>query len=127
MIVQIGTDIVEIEKLKYSVTKEPFASDPFIRHTLTEKEIRLALLRSDPLSFFATRFAGKEAVFKALNITGEDVRLSEIEILSQENGRPYVSLYGSAKETAKALGINNMHLSLSYEDHYAIAFAVAED
>jgi holo-[acyl-carrier protein] synthase len=104
-----------------------FASDPFIRHTFTEKEIRLALLRSDPLSFFATRFAGKEAVFKALNITGEDVRLSEIEILSQENGRPYVSLYGSAKETAKALGINNMHLSLSYEDHYAIAFAVAED
>ena len=69
MIVQIGTDIVEIEKLKYSVTKEPFASDPFIRHTFTEKEIRLALLRSDPLSFFATRFAGKEAVFKALNIT----------------------------------------------------------
>lgn len=127
MIVQIGTDIVEIEKLKYSVTKEPFASDPFIRHTFTEKEIRLALLRSDPLSFFATRFAGKEAVFKALNITGEDVRLSEIEILSQENGRPYVSLYGSAKETAKALDINNMHLSLSYEDHYAIAFAVAED
>ena len=55
------------------------------------------------------------------------MRLSEIEILSQENGRPYVSLYGSAKETAKALGINYMHLSLSYEDHYAIAFAVAED
>lgn len=64
MIVQIGTDIVEIEKLKYSVTKEPFASDPFIRHTFTEKEIRLALLRSDPLSFFATRFAERKPSLK---------------------------------------------------------------
>lgn len=59
MIVQIGTDIVEIEKLKYSVTKEPFASDPFIRHTFTEKEIRLALLRSDPLSFFFHKICRK--------------------------------------------------------------------
>lgn len=126
MIVQIGTDIVEIEKLKYSVTKEPPASDPFIRRTFTAEEIRLALARPVPLYFFATRFAGKEAVFKALNITGEDVRLSDIEILSEENGRPYVKLSGSANEVARRLGVNTVHLSLSYEDKYAVAFAVAE-
>ena len=127
MIVQIGTDIVEIEKLKYSVTKEPFASDPFIRHTFTEKKSGLhfyGLIRC----LFATRFAGKEAVFKALNITGEDVRLSEIKGNTFAGKWPSLrqSLW-QCKETAKALGINNMHLSLSYEDHYAIAFAVAED
>ncbi len=126
MIIQIGTDIVEIEKLKYTVETEPPASDPFIRRTFTAEEIRLALTRPSPLSFFATRFAGKEAVFKALNITGEDVRLSDIEILSEENGRPYVRLYGSAKETADRLGVTKVHLSLSYEDNYAVAFAVAE-
>ena len=126
MIVQIGTDIVEIDKLKYTVSKEPPASDPFIRRTFTAAEIRLALSRPAPLFFFATRFAGKEAVFKALNITGEDVRLLDIEILSEENGRPYVSLCGSAKEAADRQGIAKVHLSLSYEDNYAVAFAVAE-
>ncbi len=126
MIIQIGTDIVEIEKLKYTVETEPPASDPFIRRTFTAEEIRLALTRPSPLSFFATRFAGKEAVFKALNITGEDVRLSDIEILSEENGRPYVRLYGSAKEAADRLGVTKVHLSLSYEDKYAVAFAVSE-
>ena len=61
MIVQIGTDIVEIEKFKVFRHERAFASDPFIRHTFTEKEIRLCTFYGpDPFHSFATRFAGKE-------------------------------------------------------------------
>ena len=70
--------------------------------------------------------AGKEAVFKALGISAEAVRLTEIEILPDENGGPVVSLYGTVHYQAKRREIQEVLISLSWEDEYALAVAVAQ-
>lgn len=126
MIKGIGTDLLEIKKLSPIFSQENYLADSFVRRIYTQREIAIAESRSNPFAFYATRFAGKEAAFKALNITGEDCRLSEIEILSDEIGKPYVVLHGNARLLAQKRKISRFLISLSYEDEYALAYAVAE-
>lgn len=122
MIYGIGTDILNISNIKNSVQD---TTDPFVQKTYTKKEIELILSRPIPLYSFATRFSGKEAVFKCLNINGDDIRLNEIEILENKNGVPVVCLHGRAKEIAEEKGISEIKISLSYDTDYAIGYAVA--
>ena len=126
MLKGIGTDILKIEKLMPVFSDPDYLKDPFILRTFTPDEIALAESRPVPINCYATRFAGKEAVFKALTLNGSDARLLEIEILSDETGKPYVLLHGLAKETAKKREISQLLISLSYETNYAVAFAAAE-
>ena len=62
--------------------------DPFQRATFSDSERAAAKDHRDPYAFFETRFCGKEAVFKCLGISGERVRMCEIEILNDKTGRP---------------------------------------
>lgn len=126
MIKGIGTDILSIQKLKPIFDKEDYLQDSFVRKTYTEKEIALAESRPLPIYCYATRFAGKEAVFKALTVTGEDLRLNEIEILSDEIGKPYIVLHKNAALLAEKKEISHILISLSFEDDTAIAYAIAE-
>ena len=119
----IGTDILKLSSLASSVQEE---TDPFVQATYTERERALIRSREVPLYSYGTRFAGKEAVFKCLGVDGNRIRLNEIEILERETGQPYVILHGRAAEAAAEHGIREIHISLSYEDEYAIAFAAAE-
>ncbi|MEG2421928.1 MAG: holo-[acyl-carrier-protein] synthase, partial [Oscillospiraceae bacterium] len=66
------------------------------------------------------------AVFKCFGQVPGNIRLNEIEILSQPCGKPTVRLLGSCAQHAATLGIETIHLSLSYDGDYAIAYAVAE-
>jgi phosphopantetheine--protein transferase-like protein len=118
----IGTDILNIRHITHSASSP---TDPFVTKTFTKNEIDLILSRDNPLQCFATRFAGKEAVFKAINLHGESIRLNEIEILEDETGQPIVILWGKTKEKAEQNGITAVHLSLSYDTDYALAFSVA--
>lgn len=126
MIKGIGTDILERAKINTVFWQDNYLEDPFIRKTYTAKEIEIAESRSDTKAFYATRFAAKEAVFKALNTTGQDVKLIDIEILAHENGAPYVQLYASAAAVAKKRDISEILVSISYEDDFAIAYAIAQ-
>lgn len=123
MIIGIGTDILKISQLCSNYLKP---EDPFVKKVFSQKEILEAGKRKLPLFYFATRFAGKEAVFKSLRISPERIRLSEIEILNDTWGAPYVTLYGELKKIAEDKKIQKIHISLSYEEEYATAFAVAE-
>ena len=123
MILGIGTDILNTQKL-YEGSLSP--SDPFLQKTYTEAERAEAAGREDPFSCYATRFAGKEAVFKAFRAHPDAMRLNEIEILGGSNGAPFVNLYGKAKEMAAHMGVAAVHLSLSYDLPYVVAFAVLE-
>jgi phosphopantetheine--protein transferase-like protein len=100
--------------------------ESFLEKSFTEKERGQARERSDPALFFATRFAGKEAVFKCLDVDGGDIRLNEIEILGTDTGRPRVSLLGRVLDIATQRGIRKVRISLSYDGEYALAFALAE-
>lgn len=126
MIKGIGTDILAIDKLNSVFKKEDYLNDSFVKKTYTSLEIELAESRPLPLYCYATHFAGKEAVFKALTTTGEDLRLNEIEILNDDTGKPYVVLHGNALLLAQKKEISHVLISLSYEDNYAIAYAITE-
>jgi holo-[acyl-carrier protein] synthase len=65
-------------------------------------------------------------VFKCFGIHG-NIRLSEIEILDAETGQPQVTLLGKFREIAAEKGVMDVQISLSYENEYAVAFAVAQD
>ena len=123
MIYGIGTDLLKIERIKNVCENK---NDPFVVHTYTPEEIRLIESRTIPLYSYATRFCGKEAVFKCLNYSESDFHLSDIEILENENGMPTVTLYGNLKVFADKNKISSLHLSLSYDTEYAIAYALAE-
>jgi phosphopantetheine--protein transferase-like protein len=124
MVLGVGTDILLIDRMR----RAPFEmNDAFIKRTYTEREREQALKRDEPAMYFATRFAGKEAVFKALGTHGGALKsLNEIEILSDESGRPCVMLHGDALAIAKDKGIADIRISLSYDTDYATAFAVAQ-
>jgi holo-[acyl-carrier protein] synthase len=123
MIIGVGTDILSMERI-HDILDEPNRS--FVARVFTDKERAQAEESGDTLSYYAVRFAGKEAVFKCFNIHG-DVRLSEIEIIDGETGQPQVKLLGTILEIAEGKGVKNVLISLSYENDYAIAFAVAQN
>lgn len=122
MVTGIGTDILKISRLTPETLQE---GDPFFKMTYTASEAKQARARANPLYYYATRFAGKEAVFKALRLCPDGIRLNEIEILSREDGSPAVTLHGRLKGLAQKKGIDHILLSLSYDTDYAVAYAMA--
>lgn len=123
MILGIGADILHMARF-YDVLA---AGESFVRKVYTESEQRQAQKRALPRMYYATRFAGKEAVFKCFGVNGDEIGLSDIEILEGECGRPVVHLHNAALRLAEQKGIAAIEVSLSYETEYAAAFAVAHD
>jgi holo-[acyl-carrier protein] synthase len=116
----VGVDIIEIARVEKAVKRW---GETFIRRLYTESELRLCRKRPSSL---ATRFAGKEAVMKALGTGARGVSWREIEILSEPSGKPLVNLYGKAQERASYLGLERIAISLSDSKDYAVAFVVGE-
>ena len=125
MIVGVGTDICQmsrIEKLLKSSKRQAF-----IERTFTKEEIDNLPSKNRELSYFAGRWAAKEAVAKALGTGfGEHCRWLDICIGRNEKGAPIVILNELTKKTAEELNIERLHLSISHEKEYATAFCVAE-
>lgn len=79
------------------------------------------------ISSLAGRFAAKEAVLKGLGTGLEsEIDWTEIQIRTEQSGRPYVILEGKAKEIADSLGISSITISISHDGDYAIASAIAD-
>ena len=112
----IGTDIIEIGRVRYAITRW---NGRFLRRVYTEAELELC---NDRVNSLAARFAGKEAVMKLLGAKGISWR--DIEILADTNGRPTVTLRGGAKSRAAALGMREIDISLSHAREYAVAAAI---
>jgi len=116
----IGVDIVEIARIKKAIARW---GESFLRRVYTEAEF--SLYHKQPESL-AARFAGKEAVVKALGTANKGVGWKEIEILSDPSGKPLVRLYGRAQNQASSLGLDNFAISLSHSKGYAIAMVAGE-
>ena len=93
MKIKTGTDIIEIERIKQSIEE---TDGKFCERVYTKKEIEYCeSKKAQKYQHYAARFAAKEAAFKAISQFLEsnyDIEWKEIEILNDENGRPYVNL-----------------------------------
>lgn len=118
MIVGVGTDMIEIERVTKACEKEAF-----LLRTFTQKE---CLLIEQNKQKAADNFSVKEAVSKVFGTGFRKIQLNEIEVLRDELGKPYVNLYGNAKELAEEMGIIKIHVSISNTKKYALAFAIGE-
>lgn len=124
MIFGIGTDIVELSRIKS--TYERFG-DRFAQRILMDEELALFHRSKRPLRFLAMRFAGKEAIVKAMG-TGfaHGVWLRDVGITNNDWGRPLVVFSERGQRVCERLGIGNAHVSLTDDGGLVIAFAVVE-
>ncbi|MFV0341270.1 MAG: holo-ACP synthase [Anaerocolumna sp.] len=118
MIVGIGTDLIEVKRIMKACEK-----DAFINKVYTKNEQNLADLDQNKL---AGNFAVKEAVVKMLGTGFHGITPVEVEVLRDEQGKPYVNLYGGAKKQAQILGITSIFVSITNVKEYASAVAVGE-
>ncbi len=114
----IGTDIVEVARLEKAARKW---GEHFLNKIYTPPEIRVCRGRPESL---AARFAGKEAVMKALAGHGKGLNWREIEILALPTGQPVVELKGETLRKSRALGIDHFEISLSHAGGLAVAFVM---
>lgn len=120
--VGLGVDIVEIARMRAILERTP----SFRTRVYSEEERAYCDATTIPEVHYATRFAAKEAVLKALG-TGfsEGIGVRDIEVRRTVKGRPYVVLSGRAKEVARDQGVRELPLSLSYTHAEAVACALA--
>ena len=122
MIMGVGTDIVDGRRIQRTFTR---FGERFTDKVLCVGE-RRSLSGSQLAAYLARQFSAKEAVSKALG-TGmrSGVHFRNIEIVRKESGAPLVKLTGEAKSRAEKLGVSDIHISMSDERDYAIAYVIA--
>lgn len=125
MIVAVGTDAIEVERVQRAVD-HPRWGERFQQRVFTAGEIGYCTRRRRNAESFAARFAAKEAVMKALG-TGyaNGVWWRDIEVV-RESGAPRLVLHGGAAARAAALGITRWHLALTHTAGQALAYVIAE-
>jgi len=115
----VGVDIVEIRRIERAIQRW---GERFLGRVYTPAELALCRGRAPEL---AARFAAKEAISKALGTGLRGIGWREMEVLSDERGKPLVHLHGRAKARADFLGLSDFAISLSHSQVYALAFVVA--
>lgn len=126
MIIGIGIDAVEVERMRRAVD-DPKTGRRFRERIFTESEIVYCeAKRRGAAQSFAARFAAKEAVMKAIGRGfGEGVSWREIEVV-REQGAPTLRITGYAAERSAELGITRWHVSLTHTPVTAVAYVIAE-
>ena len=114
----IGTDIIEIERVRRTIERW---NERFLNRVYTKSELEMYDRRAHSL---AACFAGKEAVMKVLGTGARGVAWREIETLHHRSGKPYIQLHGRAQKEADRLGIKEIDISLSHSREYATATAI---
>lgn len=122
MIVGIGTDIVEIVRIKEAVEK----NSNFIDKLFTKNEQQYLKSRNMRPEYIAGRFAAKEAVVKALGTGFSGFEFKDVEIDRTASGKPIVVLKGKAKQIAQKFGDYKFYISISHGMDNAIAYAILE-
>ena len=124
MIYGIGTDIVEVERIKNLSSISKFA-----KKILSQKELNTfnSLNKDQKVYFLSKQFAAKEAFSKALGTgIGHEASLNNIEILRDEKGKPFFNAINELSVLISDLGITKTHVSLADESNYAIAMVILE-
>jgi len=121
----IGTDIINIKRMEKSIIKNGIS---FKNKIFSPKEINYCERKKNPSSFYAKRFAAKEALSKALG-TGiaKGVNFKDIEVSNNKQGKPSIYLKGNTAKYLKNKIKNKkyyIHLSLSDDEPWAQATVI---
>jgi len=119
MIVGVGVDMVEVSRVKRTLDRW---GERFLNRVFTFGERSYCLRKAFPEQSLAARFAGKEAVLKAIG-TGlsSGIGWKDVEIVNNKSGKPEVSL---GKKITERIGHKRILISLSHTKELAIAFAI---
>jgi holo-[acyl-carrier protein] synthase len=124
MIVGLGMDIIEIERIRSVYLRH---QKRFVKRILTAAEQAYVLRFADPSSSLAGRWAAKEAALKALG-TGlaEGIGWRDIEILPDPLGKPILTLHDRACARAKELAATHFHVTITHSELFAVAQVILE-
>ena len=118
----VGVDLIEIERVRRAMGRYP----SFTTRCFTDAERAYCDSRPNPPQHYAARFAGKEAVGKALGFgVARHFAWREVEIAGRP--KPAVTLTGRLKQRAARLGVEEIDLSMTHSKELAAAIAIASD
>ncbi len=120
MIQGVGTDLCQIERIARAMENPRFLERLY---TPAERKRLETLCDERKRERAAGMFAAKEAVAKALGTGFTGFGFADVEILSDDKGKPVVRLHGGAAALVRDA---NVHLSISHDSGMAMAFAVIE-
>lgn len=122
MIVGIGVDLVEVDRVGRSADR---FGDRFLRRIYHPRELEQT--RGDRVQYLASRFAVKEALFKALG-TGwsRGIRWIDVEVRNLPSGQPVLALHGEAARRAEEIGADRSHVSITHTAGHAAAVVILE-
>lgn len=125
MIVGLGVDLVEIERVRRLMSAR---GDRAMARLFTDGERAYAGYRVDPARHLAARIAAKEAAFKALagNDLARGIGWRELEVFARPDGGPLLRLHGRAERRAAELGVTRILVTISHTDTVAGAVVVLE-
>jgi len=124
MIYGVGTDVVEIERIRKALER---FGDRFARRILCESELKRFQSHRLPANYLAKRFAAKEAFTKALG-TGihAPANWQGLWVANLRSGKPVLGFTDALKEYMKKKGVTAAHVSLSDEKGVAFATVILE-
>ena len=121
MIKGIGTDIVDVARMREKVEKD----GGFRQFVFSPAEIDYCGRQAFPAEHYAARFAAKEALLKALGTGWADgIAFHEISVVHDDKGRPVFRFEGATAKTMADTGHSAFHVSLSHERDKAVAFVI---
>jgi len=125
VIVGLGLDIAEIDRIEAAVTRH---GTPFLERIFTTLEVAYCESHRNKFERYAARFAAKEAAMKALG-TGwrRGVRWRDIEVVRDPTGKPTLHLEGAARQIANDLGVKNISITITHSGNLALAEVIFEN
>jgi holo-[acyl-carrier protein] synthase len=123
LIVGLGVDIVHVSRIRHWL-----ANPGLMERFFHPDEIAAVRGKGNTAALsLAARFAAKEAFGKALGSGLAGLKLKEIQVINNFNGKPDILLFGDALRRLEASGGKRVHLSLTHESENAVAVVVIED
>ena len=120
MIVGIGNDIIEIERIEKAISKESFKIKIY-----TQRELENIEKRGDRVETYAGIFSAKEAISKAIGTGVREFSLTDLEILNDDLGKPYVVVSEKLDKIIKSKKEDyQIEISISHSKKYAIAMTI---
>ena len=120
MIVGIGNDIIEIERIEKAISKEGFKNKIY-----TQRELKNIEKRGNRTETYAGIFSAKEAISKAIGTGVREFSLTDLEILNDDLGKPYVVVSEKLDKIIKSKKEDyQIEISISHSKKYAIAMAI---